>query len=182
MKSTLKKSLLLIGILILLIFLLVIFLKKPTDIPFNRIKLNEDNIIVNRATQPYLDTIVNVGLDELNIQKILVVIRPITSEIKTQLNQKETDLDVKAFIVGKNNQYIIYIVDMDRNSSMDVISHELIHLQQTESGRLVKGTQSVIWEGIEYSSQIEYDKRPWEIDAYSNSNDLKHKIQNRLIK
>lgn len=183
MKSTLnQKRLLLIGIIIILIFVLVIFLKKQTDTTFNQIKLSETNIISNRANQKYLDTIVSVGLDELNIQKILVVIRPITQEIRNQLNKKESELDVKAFIIGKNNQYIIYIVDTDRNSSIDIISHELIHLQQTQTGKLVKGTDVILWEGVEYSPQIEYQQRPWEIEAFEISGELKSKIQNRLIK
>ena len=117
MKSTLnQKRLLLIGIIIILIFVLVIFLKKQTDTSFNQIKLSEKNIISNRANQNYLDTIVSVGLDELNIQKILVVIKPITQEIRNQLNKKESELDVKAFIIGKNNQYTSY-----ENWSVDAI-------------------------------------------------------------
>ena len=180
MKSTLKNRLLLIGISIILILLLVIFLKKQSDSPFNQIQLSSNNTVFNETDVSHIDTIVSTGLDKLQIKDAVVIIKPITDDIVQKLRQSESTLEFKAFIIGKNGQYIIYISNLPRHLNLEVLSHELIHLQQTESLQLIKGTKNVLWEGIEYSPEVPYNDRPWEIDAYKRQSILLNDIKNTL--
>ena len=179
MKSISKKTLLLIigASLALILLLFVIIKSNQKEASFNRVRLSPNNTIFNQTSKSYMDTIVNVGMQELNIKDAVVTIKPITPAIVEKLKEKESTLEFKAFIIGKDKQYIIYIADMDRLSAIEVLSHELIHLQQTDLGKLIKGTKSVIWEGVEYSPEIPYEERLWEKEAYNNQyallNDVK---------
>ena len=177
MKYINKKTLIIIGGVILaltLLFFLFKSLNKETY--FSRIRLSPSNIIFNQTSNSYMDTIVSVGLSELEIKDAVVVIRPITADILDMLKSKEPALDIKAFIIGREDNYIIYITDLNRTTAIEVLSHELIHLKQTETGRLLKGTKSVKWEGKEYSPELPYEDRPWEKDAFDMQGQLESKI------
>lgn len=181
MKSTPnQKRLLLIGIIIILIFVLVIFLKNQTDTPFKQIQLSSNNTVFNETDVSYIDTIVSTGLDKLQIKDAVVIIKPITDDIIQKLRQSESTLEFKAFIIGKNGQYNIYITNLPRHLNLEVLSHELIHLQQTEDNQLIKGTKNIMWKGIEYSPEVPYNDRPWEIDAYKRQSILLNEIKNSL--
>ena len=180
MKYINKKTLIIGGVIVTLILLFFLFKSLNKETPFSRIKLSPSNIIFNRTTNSYMDTIVSVGLSELDIKDAVVLIRPITPDILDMLRSKEPTLDIKAFIVGKEENYIIYITDLNRTTAIEVLSHELIHLQQTETGKLIKGTNSVKWEGIEYSPELPYEERPWEKEAFDKQNGLLNDIKTTL--
>ena len=91
-------------------------------------------------------------------------------------------MDLTASIIGANDQYLIYINDVDRTTAMKSLAHELIHLKQYDSGRLrVIGSGVVIWEGNEVNVlDIPYNDRPWEKEAFQGQNELEIKIKNIL--
>lgn len=181
MKSINRKTLLIIGgVIVTLILLFFLFKSLNKETPFARIQLSPSNIVFNRTSRSYMDTIVSVGLDKLDMKDIVALVRPITPDILDAMKSKEPTLDLKAFIIGKDENYIIYIVDLDRTTAIEVLSHELIHLKQTESKQLVKGTKSVLWEGKEYSPELPYDERPWEKDAFDKQYSLLNDIKTTL--
>lgn len=49
-----------------------------------------------------------------------------------------------------------------------ILIHETIHLAQYESGELSLDTASrtFTWKGVQYGPEIEYKRRPWEIDTF----------------
>ena len=139
--------------------------------PFKTISFSNKNQVKNLNRVNYLDTITHIGLKKLNLIGINLVIRDMKD-------------DVKAFIIGDNSQYAIYTkLLINRTKSIEVISHELIHLLQSEVGKFKKGDTYIIWENdtIHNPGDLDYSKRPWEIEAFNLGKLLEYEIRNELI-
>ena len=115
----------------MLVFALAIFLitKVNEDKPFNKVTFTESNFVKNKTDMKYLDTLVLAGLHVLEIDKTSVLILPLDIE-------GSSDLELKAHIRQVENGYIIFIKNVDRNYALEIISHELVHLQQYNTGKL----------------------------------------------
>ena len=153
-----------------------------TEETFVPLDIETTNMIINSTKYKYLDTIVKVGLREMGLNdKIAVSIRPITQEVKQRFDGEMT---LEAHILGKGNQYMLFIDDMGRQNAIRVISHELVHLRQYRSGKFVMGEDYVIWDGKRYNEyqiyQMEYDDRPWEREAYTEQRYLRKQISDIL--
>jgi len=150
---------------------------------FEDVNLETTNIISNKTEKDYYDEIVLVGLNELNIDSIYVDIRTITDEVKQQF---DGELELRAHILGRNKQYIIWMDDMGRSEAIKILSHELIHLTQYKNGDIVVNNEYVEWKGRRYTydeiRNIEYRQRPWEAEAYNGERKLQFKIEDILYK
>jgi predicted metallopeptidase len=148
---------------------------------FESIELSENNTITNFSSHRYVDTVVSVGLDLLNIKDNYVTIRDVPEQIVESFKQ-QNDMDLGASIIGAKDQYIIYINKMSKTTSTKIISHELIHLEQYDSDRLrVIGNGVVMWEGREINVlDIPYNDRPWEKEAFKRQDDLEKKLLEKL--
>lgn len=148
---------------------------------FKKFDIKSTNMIANRTKDNYLDSIIYVGLNELGIDSIAVTIRPITEEAKKQF---DSDGTLEAYIIGKNRQYIIFLDDMSRDKAITVLSHEMIHLQQYSTRRLIVQEYGVIWDGRSYFGyelfDLKYENRPWEIEAFADQRPLEFKIRKIL--
>lgn len=176
------KKIIIIVLSVLLLGLILFFLiKSNKEKYFEPIGLSENNTIVNFSKHQYVDTVVSIGLDILNIKDNYVTIRNVPEQIVESF-KKQNDTDLGASIIGANDQYIIYINEMSRTNSTKIISHELIHLQQYNSGRLrVIGSGVVMWEGKEIIVlNIPYNDRPWEREAFKRQDDLEKKLLEKL--
>lgn len=172
-----KKPLLIVGILLLLTLILLLVLNKEQA--FKIISFSNNNGVRNSVDREYLDTIVQVGLDKLDIKEVTVLIQPMKADMEIG------DYNIEAYIVGNNKQYIIFINPaMSRDKSIEVLAHEIIHLFQTEKGQLQKTMKSIIWEGriIQNPGEIEYGERPWEREAFTYGRILEREIRKELIK
>jgi hypothetical protein len=148
---------------------------------FNKVELNGNNFIRNKTQLKYLDTVLKVGLDVLEINGVIIFARPIT--IKS-----EGDLVLKAHIVSAETPEGIakqFLMEIDKSHKGDIIgsiSHELIHLQQYHSGDLKVSENYVIWKGDTLVDNIpEYFDRPWEIEAKEEGRALEREIRGILI-
>jgi len=183
-----------IGIILLIIIGFILFKKSSLDglkfkitigtyqeKTFKQFDIETTNIVANRTKNNYLDSVVYVGLDELGMDSIIVTMRPITEEVKQHFDSEST---LKAHILGKNRQYIIFLDEMGRDESIKVLSHELIHLRQYVTQKLVLHKDEVVWDGqimSEYDiNELEYSKRPWEKEAFTEQRQLENKIRNKL--
>jgi predicted metallopeptidase len=183
-----------IGIVLLIIIGFILFKKSSIDglkfkitigtyqeKTFKQFDIETTNVVANRTKNNYLDSVVYVGLDELGMDSIVVIIRPITEEVKQQFDSEGT---LKAHILGKDRQYIIFLDEMGRDESIKVLSHELIHLRQYTTQKLILHKNEVVWDGQIISehevNEIEYGKRPWEIEAFVEQRQLEDKIRNIL--
>ena len=183
-----------IGIILLILIGFILFKKSFRDRlkfkinigtyqeqPFKQFDIETTNMVANRTEDNYLDSVVYVGLNELGMDSLAVTIRPITDEVKQQFDSEGT---LKAHILGRDRQYIIFLDDMGRDESINVLSHELIHLRQYVTKKLVLHKNEVVWDGeiiSEYRvSELKYDDRPWEIEAFAEQRQLENKIRNIL--
>lgn len=183
-----------IGIILLIIVGFILFKKSFLDglkfkmnigiyqeQTFKQFDIETTNMVSNRTEDNYLDSVVYVGLNELGMDSIAVTIRPITDEVKQQFDSEGT---LKAHILGRGRQYIIFLDDMGRDESIKVLSHELIHLRQYVTQKLILHKNEVIWDGKVISgyevSESKYNDRPWEIEAFAEQRQLESKIRNIL--
>lgn len=169
-----------VGILLLGLIIFIVTKKekplKPLDIPIT-------NVVMNKTTKDYLTPMINAGLYELKIDSVFVIVKPMSITIKNN-GLGDGGFELMGTIIGNRNQYMLYIGDLNRSESFTIVSHELIHLEQFHSGRLVKkdSTNLVLWEGKIYDvKQIPYLERPWEIEAFNKDKVLEKKIIKRLL-
>ena len=176
-----KKTIIIVLSILLLGLFIFYLIKSNKEKYFESIELSDSNSIVNFSKHQYVDTVVSIGLDVLNIKDNYVTIRDVPEQIVESF-KKQNDMDLGASIIGANDQYIIYINEMSRTTSTKIISHELIHLEQYDSGRLrVIGSGVVIWEGKEIIVlDIPYNERPWEKEAFRRQDDLEKKLLEKL--
>lgn len=88
-----------------------------------------------------------------------------------------------SFMYGK-----VYIVEVNRLSDyqmIDVLAHEVIHLEQYATGQLVfdaAKSRQVIYNGVTYPdiTKIEYSKRLWEQDAFREGKAVARLIRQQL--
>lgn len=169
-------------ILLILLIILVVFIvwKIVTyeEKPFNSIEFAPNHHIFNMTDVDYLDTIVHAGIQSLNIDTIIVTIRPLLNTNKLIL---PGDIDLKAHIIGNGIQYIIYIDVLTRGANIRILSHELIHLNQYYNKDLIVEQDVILWKGDTINMNLySYENLPWEKDAFCNQNILKGKIEKIL--
>ena len=177
-----KRKNIVIGILVLLLIGLIVYFisSKKQQISFKSVTLSNNNIITNRTSKSYLDTLVSTGLDVLGLKGEFVMIKTLDPSLKGSLG---TDSELRACIIGQNNQYVIYVDDLSREESMTVLSHELIHLEQYSSERLIRMEDHfIMFNGDMFNvDNIPYKERPWGIEAFKKEKDLRTKIEKILL-
>lgn len=166
MKTKIKKYAWIISLILLFIFgIYKLYTRKERT--FKIVQIDKNNFIQNKTDKPYLDSIVHVGMNELGINGTYIIIRSLTKETKKQFS---TDIELKAYIKGLGKQYVIWVDDMGRDETITVLSHELIHLRQYYNGKLVVSDGLIKWNNqiipVNELSTIEYNVRPWEIEAF----------------
>lgn len=152
-------------ILLLLLFLIStnIYAKRA----YKELLIENNNYVFNLTNVYYLDTIVHAGLIYLDINNVIVTIRPITDD-----NLR----DYVAYIQNSENQYIIWINESN-SDILKILSHELIHLKQYNNKDLIIVEEYAIWKNdIYYIDYTEYEDRPWEYESYIGENKLKNEI------
>lgn len=130
---------------------------------FKQVTFEKVNIVSNKTDKPFLDTIVHLGLKELHLNHILVVIKPLPEDLEPQI----PGMELKAFVIEQNNQYLIYIRDMNRKESLLVLSHEMIHIAQYYTKDLQILEKGILWKkSLFFPFTTPYEDRPWEQEAF----------------
>ncbi len=177
MKEFLKKWWILISVI--LIALLVIYNLNTKEKYFNKIPLDNTNYITNTTNRSYLDTVLKVGLKELKIKGVYVLVKDITDK---EANYIE-DIQFKAVIRNADKQYVLFLSKMDREETILVLSHELIHFHQYYYKEVNVVGERVFWRNKEYTDiKMPYANRPWEIDAFQKQDSLYKILNNKLYK
>jgi predicted metallopeptidase len=166
---------LIIVVLVIIVFFLIKNSRKETY--FKPVSLSTTNTITNGGNSPFMDTIVSVGLDVLNVNNCNIVIKSMDDNIKNRFFN-QNGLNLQAAVVGTNDMYDIFIDNINKSETITVLSHELVHLKQYNSGDLnVVGGGIVIWKGNKINVlDIPYEQRPWEIEAFNKQGDVASKI------
>lgn len=119
--------------------------------------------------------IVNAGKHVLELN-VTIYTRELTDNIRRNLG---ISYSTYAFVTGGNGCYVIYIRPGIRgNRLVEIIAHELVHVQQIESGRLKIAKGEVMYNDRKYwnPKDIFYSDREWEDEAFRRQ----HKVR-RLI-
>lgn len=166
---------LLIGIIAFIIWKIISYEEKK----FNKFEFESSYNIFNETETNYLDTIVYSGLKILNIDSIIVIIKPM--EIKKH-SLIPDDLDLKAHIISNRVQYIVYMSKMSKSNSIKILSHELIHLKQYYNKELIViNKDSIFWKNkLIDPYNYSYEDRPWEKEAFAKQHDLEIKMKDML--
>ena len=106
-----KKTIIIVLSILLLGLFIFYLIKSNKEKYFESIELSDSNSIVNFSKHQYVDTVVSIGLDVLNIKDNYVTIRDVPEQIVESF-KKQNDMDLGASIIGANDQYIIYINEM----------------------------------------------------------------------
>lgn len=175
------RNIILIVCSLLLLGFIVYFFSKTEDVKFRTIQLNKmSNSVTNNTIYEYYDTILYIGLNKLNLDNIDLSVIPLSEEAKRDFANQGGDLT--AHLREFMGNYYLYIDDISKNKSIEVLSHELIHLQQYDSGILSYKNDTLTWKGQKYSrTEIPYDNRPWENEAFDKGNVLSSAIEKELI-
>lgn len=166
-----KIGLVILSLLLVFLIIFLIIYNKKDEKPFNSIQLSENNQITNRTNITYYDTIINVGLDVMNIRGVSVVVMELTDNARNQF-----DGSLKAHVRFHEGVYYLFIGEEDRFDAIGIISHEIIHINQYNTNQLIYDGQVITWEGQPFGlTDLEYNDRPWEKDAFEKQKDLTFK-------
>jgi hypothetical protein len=174
-----KKNVILIVIgVIVIILITILIIKSSKDKPFNKVELSDSNIITNVNGQfpSYYDTIVNVAMEQTDLSGYDVYLLPLSDNAKGQF-----DGELKAHIRYQDNNFYLYTIDLGRSEAIEVLSHEVIHMDQYVSKDLIYSNNTLTWKGnvLELNS-IEYTQRPWEKDAFDRQYGLIKLVNEKL--
>lgn len=166
------------GIIVIVLLLLLYLIFNYKEQTFSKYEFHTSNMISNRSSVSYLDTIAHVGMDILGIKNHVILIRDQEDELSLG-----DDIETQAWVITEKSTSIIYIKpNLGRNKSITTLAHELIHIDQSRRGLFVRYQPPIIlWTGIEYNGlEIPYAERPWEIDAFNRGKDLEKQIRDIL--
>ena len=175
MKNLKKIAVLFLIIGIISVITLALFNNKEEEY-FNQIELPTTNIVVNSLDNVhYYDTILAVGMDGVGLNGVTVVLNDMSDAAK-----KQFDGELKAHIRLHNGIYYLFVGALNRAEAIEVISHEIVHIQQYQSGELVYENGEVKWQGEVYTLEEEYERRPWEREAFSKQSTVESIILSKL--
>lgn len=152
---------------------------------FNVIEIPTTHRIFNKTKYKYLDTIISSGLTILKAEPGIVTIQNLSEDVFSNDFLKE--YEIEAYIIGgqtpMGSQYIIYIKNLSKKDAIRVISHELIHLIQYETGALQIYDGYAIWQNKIYLKNDISNilDREWERDAVKMGIMLEREIKSILI-
>ena len=170
----------------LIITIIIYFLTTNNEKYFNIIELpakDWDGTIINQTTYPYIDTIIALGLKELNIKPKMVVVRNMDVN---NLPPENEGLVTMAYIIGLKERYLIFVRKLEREDIISVLSHELIHLEQYQRRDLEMNLieKYITWRGKRYyrGELPSYTLREWEVEAIKRGAILETKLKSILYK
>ena len=166
-----------IAIVLLLVF--VVMTKSATaDVPYKQVQLSHNNLVENNVIDKAYDTAVSVALDVAGITGIVVNINELSQEAK-----KQFDGELKAHVRYYGGQFFIFIISSNHKDAIEILSHEIVHIQQYLDGDFVYDDYSgkVYWKGQESDLEnTSYDNRSWEVEAFAKQSDISSKVYDIL--
>ena len=176
MKNKYIKIIIIAVILFFVLLLLISRLSSQKEESFKLIELPTNNSITNNVYPMYYDSVLLVAMNQMDIDGYSVVINKLSDISKNQF-----DGELKAHIRFHKGVFYLFADDFNRRESIEVLSHEVIHIQQYTSSDLIYEDGYVMWLGdlIELNSK-EYEQRPWENDAFLRQTELIKKVEEIL--
>lgn len=136
----------------------------------NTIIIN-NNVKNNISNKPYVDSIINLGLNKLNVKNVNIIVK--------EFDKNNSTNNYLAYVKKYNeNDYVIWIDKMSKDKTILILSHELIHVNQYYTKQLIIKESTIYWNNKIYNlnDNEDYYQRPWENEAYYNEKKLYHFI------
>jgi len=169
-----KLPIIIIGLIVILFVVYLIVTYKDPNRPFKTTKLSGDNFIENNVYPPYYDTVLSVAMDKMGMVGNRVFIRELSDGAKGQF-----DGELKAHLRYHNSMFYLFIVDLNRTEAIEVLSHEVIHIDQYLKKDFIFENNEIMWMG-EVMELGSYEMRPWERNAFARQGVLINKVSETL--
>lgn len=129
--------------------------------------------IKNHLKQPRqfnVEELIEFAVKTLNISNDIEISLMYNEKLLDKLSK---DVEFSALLCNPiPNHYVLYT--REGIALQHILCHELIHLHQYDRGDL-KANQDfteMVWKGENFDNSISYDKREWEIEAFSKQQKL----------
>lgn len=176
MKTEYKKLLAAVTLIVVTAIVILAVSNNEREEYFKQVELPVSNTIINSLDNiHYYDTILAIGMDKAGVTGTTVVVNSMSDAAKRQFEG-----ELKAHIRLFNGVYYLFIGAYTRQEAIEVISHEIVHIQQYESRELIYENEEVIWHNQVYSLEGDYENRPWERDAFSKQGQIQALILSTL--
>lgn len=128
--------------------------------------LTDTLTVIDNTKTPHITEIISAGCYIMGVEPTTIYVLPLTKNIKTIFDKKYYH-ELKGHVVkNTDNTFVIYINDkLTMEELITVISHEMVHVKQLQTGRLRYTGGKVLWEGKPASLKVDYNKRLWEKEA-----------------
>lgn len=113
----------------------------------------------------------------LNIQDIELTVATNDSQVKMF---DTPDFELHAMLIGHPGLKKYSLILRSTISAADLLSivcHEMVHLDQYNRGDLELKGKTFKWKGKEYTGEIPYFQRPWEIEATKKQYEIEKKVK-----
>lgn len=184
MKTTLK-TIMWVLIVIVAIFTIIsvgtIIQKKKDARPFNQYDFPSTLVVANATEYDRIDTLCLylahhiTGLDTINL---------IITYIPEHVNEGEMEFyGMIQMLPFQKNQFVLLLNrnQMSLSKLKETLSHEFVHVRQYISGDLVMYPLYAIWKGEDiYFGEVDYEDRPFEIEAFGNQRKITKEL-NKLL-
>lgn len=140
--------------------------------------LNTNNTLLNFTRFNKIEEPIFKALFHLNMEGLVISIH----EVPKEFLYIEGNLTVNGFVIkDEENEcsYYLFISPLllSKGDLNEVLSHELIHINQYYKKKLISTSTEVCWEGNSIDiNKLNYLQRPWEIEAFENQTKLSNKI------
>jgi hypothetical protein len=159
-------------VFIFLFFVYIPFGNKEYDF------INTNNLILNTTRFNIINSNISKYFLIENIEGISLII----NEIPKHLYYMENGSIVNGFVIQHNEcDYYLFLSPMlEGNNILMVLSHELIHIKQYYTKKLIYlDSNNICWEdSIINLNSLKYLDRPWEQEAFNNQHVVFFEIKN----
>lgn len=171
------------AILIIAAIILLYFLTKEK--PMKHFDFPSTIVVNNNTNIPKMDTIMMVIANKIFLMDTLRIdIYYMTIELSTP------DIQVDMYLmpdIYNKNKYILFVSELYRKENVkEHLAHEMAHLKQYQDGSLkyisVDSSYMVYNNKKIYYSQVPYEKRPFEIDAFKMQKEIVSRLNKILYK
>jgi hypothetical protein len=175
-----KVRIICIVVLVLLTGLLI--MKSCKKDKYNTFTFPKTLVVNNYTNDKLADTVALIILNKIMKYDTMTI-----NIYKIRDNYDTEEFNFVSYITKipfKKHEYIIFLKnDLFLDYTKTVLSHELVHLDQYESGRLKIMEDGYEWMNITTKFKDEnYLERPYELEAFKKQNDIKKKLNKIFIK
>jgi len=153
----------------ILLFLITSYLL-VSDVNYNNIKPHDIKVknLTEFVEASYMSFLLSYYVFEIDTLDLIICYLPLSGEGELEFSGIVTPLPF-----GTHRYLLLLNKNLGVVELRETLSHEFIHINQHETGRLVSLGNIFIWEGDTINvNEVEYRDRPFEIEAYNNQDEI----------